>query len=321
MQEYDAAGFARLLGRRRETPIGGRATPTFKTFCPAHDDKISPSMLVADGFKTVVFHCYAGCSQTQIMDALRDKYSAVPKLFNDSAPRTRSDRTPAAASEVKVVEEPAEKWIWSKCGLPSPPQAWEITQPPGRWKENGRWAWRSATGEILMWNVRLDSLDHPGEKTFVPMSVWEQEGVGKRQWLNKAVGTPRILYDLHLQDSAADILVLEGEKTVETAKKWFGRGFWCTTCGASHSVMRSDLSPMIGRRVVVATDMDGPGLAYASALADYAPAASVEVLRIPEMFSPKEGDDLFDLAAAGVTATDFIAAVRDSRTEALVKLR
>lgn len=319
MQEYDAAGFARLLGRRRETPIGGRATPTFKTFCPAHDDKISPSLLVADGFKTVVFHCYAGCSQTQVMDALRDKYAALPKLYNDSAPRQRTERSTPATTSPQPTPEPADRWTWAKCGLPTPPQAWEITQPPGRWKENGRWAWRSAKSEILMWNVRFDSLDHPGEKTFVPMSVWQQDG--KKQWLNKAVGTPQILYDLHLQDTAGDVLMLEGEKTVETAKKWFGRGFWCTTCSASHSVMRSDLSPLLGRRLVIATDMDGPGLAYASALADYAPAASVEVLRIPEMFSPKEGDDLYDLDAAGVAPADFIAAVLDSRTESLVKLR
>ncbi|HPG04243.1 MAG TPA: hypothetical protein P5256_00945 [Beijerinckiaceae bacterium] len=321
MTDYDAAGLARLLGRGRQCQIHGRATPTFKTFCPAHDDKNNPSLLVADGYKTVVFHCYAACSQTQVIDALKNKYDATPKRFDVSSDASRlSSKSSAAASASSARHEPeAPRMTWAGCGLPHPPQAWQIRPPPGRWKEAGRWAWRSASGEILMWNIRFDSLDDPTEKTFIPMSVWEENG--KKSWEQKAVATPRILYDLHLQDIAPDILMLEGEKSVETAKKWFGRGFWCTTTGAWSSVLRSDLSPLLGRRVVVATDMDGPGLAYASSIADYSPATSVEVLRIPSAFSPQLGDDLCNLDERGVTPAQFIATVLDSQSHALVKLR
>lgn len=37
--------------------------------CPAHDDK-SPSLSLTDLGDKVLFHCFAGCSQTEVMEAL-----------------------------------------------------------------------------------------------------------------------------------------------------------------------------------------------------------------------------------------------------------
>jgi len=46
-----------------------------KARCPAHDDR-SPSLSVTPGDKAVLFKCFAGCSQEQIIDALkRGNYS------------------------------------------------------------------------------------------------------------------------------------------------------------------------------------------------------------------------------------------------------
>ena len=38
--------------------------------CPAHDDK-SPSLSLTDFGDKVLFHCFAGCSQTEVIEALR----------------------------------------------------------------------------------------------------------------------------------------------------------------------------------------------------------------------------------------------------------
>ena len=37
--------------------------------CPAHDDK-TPSLSITDSGDKVLFHCFAGCSQADVLDAL-----------------------------------------------------------------------------------------------------------------------------------------------------------------------------------------------------------------------------------------------------------
>ena len=48
-------------------PIGANK---YRACCPAHDDK-SPSLSLTDVGDKVLFHCFAGCSQTEVIDALR----------------------------------------------------------------------------------------------------------------------------------------------------------------------------------------------------------------------------------------------------------
>ena len=40
--------------------------------CPAHEDR-SPSLSLTDGADGLLLHCFAGCSFTDIIAALRDK--------------------------------------------------------------------------------------------------------------------------------------------------------------------------------------------------------------------------------------------------------
>lgn len=52
--------------------------------CPAHDDK-TPSLSISDGDNgTVLVHCFAGCSQTAVIDALR-----LRGLWPDATPQQR----------------------------------------------------------------------------------------------------------------------------------------------------------------------------------------------------------------------------------------
>lgn len=63
----DAATIAAGLERPRKSTDGG-----WTTCCPAHDDK-SPSFSVSDGDKGVVVFCHGGCSQSEVIDALKSK--------------------------------------------------------------------------------------------------------------------------------------------------------------------------------------------------------------------------------------------------------
>src|SRR5690606_15847056 len=48
--------------------------------CPAHDDR-TPSLGVTLGQHAVLFHCFAGCSQTDVLAALAREGVAARQLF------------------------------------------------------------------------------------------------------------------------------------------------------------------------------------------------------------------------------------------------
>ncbi len=57
--------------------------------CPAHDDRI-PSLGVTLGRTAILFHCFAGCSQSSVLDALARSGVAGRNLFS-----AKSDRSTA----------------------------------------------------------------------------------------------------------------------------------------------------------------------------------------------------------------------------------
>ncbi len=54
--------------------LKGKKTGTgqFMACCPAHDDR-APSLSITQNRERVLFHCHAGCSQAEVIDALRGR--------------------------------------------------------------------------------------------------------------------------------------------------------------------------------------------------------------------------------------------------------
>jgi len=66
---------ARELAQRLDAKQNGSG---WMAKCPAHDDR-NPSLSISEGTDgKVLVHCHAGCSQTAVIDALRDR-SLWPK--------------------------------------------------------------------------------------------------------------------------------------------------------------------------------------------------------------------------------------------------
>ncbi len=55
--------------------------------CPAHDDR-TPSLGVTLGRSAILFHCFAGCSQEQVLEALASHGISSGTLFSSASPRT-----------------------------------------------------------------------------------------------------------------------------------------------------------------------------------------------------------------------------------------
>ena len=71
-----------------------------KARCPAHEDR-SPSLSITPGRNAVLFHCFAGCAQADIIAALGANGGYVRPTQRDASPPERRDSDP-----------PGQRWAY-----------------------------------------------------------------------------------------------------------------------------------------------------------------------------------------------------------------
>ena len=278
-----------MLGNGKETKLREN---NFMTCCPAHDDR-NPSLSIhrvagrsGDFFR---FHCFAGCHPDDIRLALQRRYGVdQTQLFESVPSRSTGNKhgqrpkrpdtrfmKPASPSVPPVVSNPKPLRQYA-AHLPDkrPPTARELayfTKHDNIKVQNilhTLWSWHNREGTLAFHTVRYH--DPLGHKSVVPLTPWIEND--KIVWKRTAPCTPAPLYDLHL-DRPGPVLIVEGEKKVEAAKRLltrpsplFGESLpWITTTiGGSNRAWMSDLSPLDGRDIYICPDHDSPGLRYAS---------------------------------------------------------
>lgn len=107
-----------------------------------------------------------------------------------------------------------------------------------------RWLYETADGRGICWVVRFDP---PGKKKEFKPFIFGENG-----WLIKAPNKPRVIYNLPAVIKTKDtILITEGEKDAEAAKRLFP-SLTITTWGfGSNSVKTHDWTPMEGKKVAI----------------------------------------------------------------------
>ena len=234
--------------------------------------------------------------------------AAVPAL--DFSPMTDGEREAAASAKptakpdkVPVVPVPADAPLMRY-------------RHPRHGASTGVWAHRDAQGRLHHYRARFDFVDENGEpgKEVVPVSYCALAD-GRRAWRQKAPPPPWPLYHLPelLARPDAPVLVVEGEKKVEPAEKFFSEYVAVTSPGGAGAAGKADWTPLRGRRVVVWPDADdpakrggkNPGEDYARdvcRLAHEAGAVSVVMVPVPEELRRfKDGWDLADAPPEGWT--------------------
>lgn len=118
---------------------------------------------------------------------------------------------------------------------------------------------------------------------------------GAGGWIWKISGARRVLYRLpELIGSEDPVYVVEGEKDVDTLRKL---GLTATTTSGGAGKWRmSDVSPLLGRRVIVIADADDVGRQHAKTLGAYVSASQI-------LESPIAKDITDHLAAGGTIAS------------------
>lgn len=159
-------------------------------------------------------------------------------------------------------------------------------------KPTAMWAYHDATGAtILFYTARYDT---PSGKQFLP---WSRDGQGK--WVCKGYPVPRPLYNLpeFKAHPKRPVLIVEGEKAADAARKLCGHAYVVTTwANGAQAVKRSDWGPCYKRDILIWPDADAPGNQAALDIAKELERECVEIYIINTNGLP-EGYDAADYIA------------------------
>jgi len=217
--------------------------------CPFHNDEHA-SMKVNPVKQ--IFKCFA-CGESGDMF---DFFTKQGYTYSEAKNIITEGRT-IASEVVRVPEPPAPVWVNAvpdQLSLPAPENL--------VFKEYGtpaaHWAYHNAQGQIMGYVLRFNLPD--GKKDVIPYT-YNTDGQ-KYAWKWRGFDLPRILYNLHelyLRPTAI-VLVVEGEKACEAAKRLFPQYVCVTWCGGKDNVKSADWTPLAGRNVFLWGDNDLAGV-------------------------------------------------------------
>jgi hypothetical protein len=160
--------------------------------------------------------------------------------------------TPTAVCvKAPVISAPAP----DKVHLP-PDMHVDLGEPSAQWK------YKTAEGKTAFYIQRFDT---EKSKETRPVSYNPE----KDDWQYRLPQEPLPLYNLDLieSDKEATVIVVEGEKTADAAAKLFPGHVCITSAGGSNNALKSDWSPLYGRKVTLIPDADEPGVKYVQSVA------------------------------------------------------
>ena len=247
---------------------GGKPDRTsVKVRCVVHEDA-SPSLsitLTDDG--TVLWFCHAGCDQTAVTDAIRDRWPALWKPVAPLRPSTRPVATPASS-----------------------------------YRHVCYYTYTDETGKPVHRVERREATNADGTRSKeFPQSHWNGTG-----WSSGTKPLPT-LHLYHLPDiiaaagqSPGPIWYCEGEKDADRLQSL---GLVATTNAKETATLdRLDATPLQGHRVGILVDNDDAGRKTADHVArKISPFASVRMVALPGL--PEKGD-VSDWLDAGTGTVD-----------------
>lgn len=177
----------------------------------------------------------------------------------------------------------------------------------------------NAAGDLLGYILRFDLKNG---KTIRPATLCLDDK-GSYVWKLRGFPTPRPIYNLHelALKPNAKVLIVEGEKSAEAAKKLYPDFVVTTLMHGAESVDTADLSPLYGKNVQIWADNDEAGRRYANNIANalslVKPVGNIQILdvfhqkpdftvknivRLATGFSPSQGWDAANALEEGWTS-------------------
>lgn len=286
-----------IPGRREKRATGPQGMPYVKVQCPAHDDK-GPSLTVTQGDKRVLLHCFAGCSEDDVLAAIGWTKEA---LFYE--PARRPDRETTGRARRARSRKPSS--------VPRPAPKRERVDPERSYKTmrlgklgapKVTYTYCDADGAIAYVVARYVEAD--GGKTFRQFRPAPTPG----EWFRQGpTDSERVLYRLpELREAITRgdrIILVEGEKDADNGNAAEIPGLWFTSAaGGAKAPWQPQYTQQLAgaSSVTIVADKDEPGRCYAATVRAVLAAAGLTV----DVMQAATGKDWSDHAAAGGTIED-----------------
>ena len=198
--------------------------------CPAHGDS-NPSLSISESGGKILVHCHAGCTAQAVVDAMGLK---MADLFVDGGSRERSQSKDDGG---RADGGEAERAALGTGELSIKPDDGSGDRPKKKSGSHGKWVcdydYTDESGTVIYKACRYVKPD--GEKTFMIKRPDPDSKFGWSYGL-KAAGIKRVPYRLKNVVTASEkhrqIIVVEGEKDVESVEKALGMVATCNVGGA-----------------------------------------------------------------------------------------
>lgn len=154
------------------------------------------------------------------------------------------------------------------------------------------WSYKDKAGKAALFIERFDKED--GSKEVKPRCYAKNKETGKEEWLSANLFEETPLYNLENYKESSDkpVLIVEGEKTAEAAKRLFP-DYWVTTwSGGCGQVNKVKIESLKGRSIYLLPDNDEPGrkAMQKMALRLQEQECKIHIVDIPEADFPKGWD-------------------------------
>lgn len=154
------------------------------------------------------------------------------------------------------------------------------------------WTYRDAAGEVLGYVARYEPA---GERKQIVPWTWDGQRWGMGQW-----PSPRPLYGLQelAERPGAAVLVVEGEKAADAAKRCAGPYVVVTWPAGAMAADKADWTPLAGRKVLLWPDADDPGRKAMERVAQIIHERVIEV-KVLDVSDKADGWDAADADFSG----------------------
>ena len=286
--------------------------------CISHEDN-NPSMSVyrADNFNGYLCICHACSFKGDVIDVYEkltgaDTAEAVAALEgNEYAGRNYAvikDEPPLKAARREVFPPPddAPDVPWKRAMFRTADDQWI-----GMGEPVATWCYRTPEGKPWYYEARyvFDGKKQPRCWT------WGKRGSQPARWELGFPPAPRPLYGLDEIAEAVQILVCEGPRKAEAARKMLD-GVTSVACvgwaGGANGVKHSDWSPLAGKSILLMPDNDAPGIAAMKEVGKRVSASSlfwIDTAAMPESW------DTADALADGWDKDKFVAFLKANKRE------
>ncbi len=258
--------------------LGGRRSASgWLAHCPGHDDR-NPSLSVKEGGSgKVLVKCHAGCSNAEVIAALRqlDLWPVGDILGN--TPTILLSREKTKASHLFV----------------SPQEVIQILEKGKQDPQTTIYHYPLTENAVEWGIIRVDFRDG---KTFRPFHK-KKAGL----LLTDPPG-PLPLFHVDRLDPSLPVYIVEGEKCVLALE--ILRKQAVTSAHGAHSAQKSDWNPLAGKKIILWPDKDQSGIRYAETVREILqslnPKPFIKTIDIEKM-DLSEGQDAVDWVASGGT--------------------